>query len=139
MNKIFLIGRLTKDPELSFTPGAGTAVCKFILAVDRQFKNADGKKDADFLPIVVWKKPAEIINQYMKKGSLIGIGGRIQTRNYQNKSGDKVYVTEVICEDFQFLGGKNESSNNNNNSSNDNSGYQTNDDVTPLDDGETPF
>ena len=102
MNKTTLIGRPTKDPELKFTPGTGTAVTTFTLAVDRQFKK-DGQKEADFIPVVVWGKMAEATANYSAKGKLIGIAGRIQTRNYDAKDGTKRYVTEVVAEEVQFL------------------------------------
>lgn len=102
MNKVVLIGRLTKDPELKFTPGTCTAVCTFILAVDRRFKKK-GQPSADFVPIVVWGKIAESTANYKKKGELIGVAGRIETRSYEAKDGGKRYVTEVIADEVQFL------------------------------------
>ena len=90
MNRVVLIGRLTKDPELRFTPGSGKAVTSFTLAVDRRFKS-QGQPEADFIPIVVWGKPAENVANYMSKGKLIGIGGRIQTRSYEAKDGTRRY------------------------------------------------
>src|SRR3712207_6111083 len=93
MNRVVLIGRLTKDPELRFTPGNGTAVTTFTLAIDRKFSK---NNEADFIPIVVWGKQAESTANYMSKGKLIGIGGRIQTRSYDAKDGTKRYVTEEI-------------------------------------------
>ena len=102
MNKCTLIGRLTKDPELKFTPGTGTAVATFNIAVDRRFTK-DGQKEADFIPIVVWGKQAESTANYMTKGKLIGIAGRIQTRSYDVKDGTKRYITEVVAEEVQFL------------------------------------
>lgn len=105
MNKVTLVGRLTKDPELKFTPGAGTAVTTFTLAVNRKFKK-EGQPEADFIPVVVWGKMAENVAQYMSKGRQIGICGRIETRNYDAKDGTKRYVTEVIAEDVEFLGNK---------------------------------
>lgn len=102
MNKVVIIGRLTKDPELKYTPGNGTAVTTINLAVDRQVKK-DKPKEADFIPVVIWGKMAEATAQYMSKGKLIGIAGRIQTRSYDHKDGHKVYVTEVVAEDVQFL------------------------------------
>ena len=103
MNKIVLIGRPTKDPELKFTPGTGTAVATFTLAVDRRFPGKDGQKEADFIPVVVWGKQAEATANYSAKGKLIGIAGRIQTRSYDAKDGTKRYVTEVVAEEVQFL------------------------------------
>lgn len=102
MNKVVLIGRLTKDPELKFTPGTGAAVTTFTLAVDRRFKK-DGQQSADFIPIVVWGKSAESIANHMKKGRLISIAGRIETRSYEAQDGSRRYVTEVVAEDQQFL------------------------------------
>lgn len=97
-----MIGRLCKDPELKFTPGAGTAVCTFTLAVDRRFKK-EGQPSADFVPIVIWGKIAESTANYKKKGELIGIAGRIETRSFDAKDGGKRYVTEVIADEVQFL------------------------------------
>ncbi|KPU42904.1 single-stranded DNA-binding protein A [Oxobacter pfennigii] len=104
MNKVVLIGRLTRDPELRFTAGSGTAVATFTLAVDRQFKNKDGQKEADFINIVVWNKLAELVSNYLVKGRQVAIAGRIQTRSYEGNDGQKRYVTEVVAEDVQFLG-----------------------------------
>jgi single-strand DNA-binding protein len=102
MNKVVLIGRLTKDPELKFLEGSGTAVATFTMAVDRRFSK-DGEKEADFIPIVLWGKQAENTANYVSKGKLIGISGRIQTRSYDAKDGTKRYVTEVVGEEVQFL------------------------------------
>lgn len=102
MNRIIMIGRLTNDPELKYTPGAGTAVATFTLAVDRTYKK-DGQPDADFIPIVVWGKTAESVSQYTSKGKLIAVAGRIQTRSYEDKKGDKRYITEVVAEEVRFL------------------------------------
>lgn len=103
MNNVSLIGRLTKDPELKFTPGSGTAVTTFTIAVDRKTPSKDGTRDADFIPIVVWGKRAESTANYVTKGKLIGVVGRLQTRSYDAKDGSKRYVIEVIAEDVQFL------------------------------------
>ena len=102
MNKVVLIGRWTKDPELKFTPGAGTAVVQGTLAVERRFKK-DGEKEADFIPIVIWGKQAESTANHTSKGKLISISGRIQTRSYDAKEGTKRYVTEVVADEVQFL------------------------------------
>lgn len=103
MNKVILIGRLTRDPELRFAAGTGTAVSTFTLAVDRNFKNKDGQREADFINIVVWNKLAEIVANNLSKGRLAAVSGRIQTRSYEGNDGQKRYVTEVIAEDVQFL------------------------------------
>ena len=102
MNQTCLIGRLTKDVELKYTP-ANQAVAQFTLAVNRTFKNANGERESDFINCVIWRKSAENFANWAKKGALIGITGRIQTRNYENQQGQRVYVTEVIAENFQML------------------------------------
>ncbi|KEI83950.1 single-stranded DNA-binding protein [Clostridium botulinum] len=148
MNKVVLIGRLTKDPELKFTPGNGTAVANFTLAVDRRFSK-DGQREADFIPIVVWGKQAESTANYMSKGKLMGVSGRIQTRSYEAKDGTKRYITEVIAEEVKFLewGDKvtTDSSYNNGSESSYQSGQNLgnensfDDDIIPVDDGDIPF
>ncbi|MDU4889795.1 MAG: single-stranded DNA-binding protein [Clostridium sp.] len=101
MNKVVLIGRLTKDPELKFTP-IGTAVTTFTLAVERRFKN-EGQPQADFIPIVVWGKTGENVANYKKKGALLSVAGRIEIRSYEAKDGSKRYVTEVVADEVSFL------------------------------------
>nr|WP_286674668.1 single-stranded DNA-binding protein [Clostridium sp. VAP51] len=137
INKVVLIGRLTKDPELKFTPGAGTAVTTLTLAVDK-YNSKEGKKEADFVPVVVWGKQAESTANYMSKGSQMAISGRIQTRNYEAKDGTKRYVTEVVATEVQFLSKSNDSNGGNTSSSPFN---DTNfeEDITPVDDGDCPF
>lgn len=103
MNKAILIGRLTRDPELKFTAGSGVAVTTFTLAVDRNFKNKDGQREADFINIVAYNKLAETMANYLKKGRLIAVSGRIETRTYEGNDGQKKYFTDVVVEDFQFL------------------------------------
>jgi len=104
MNKVILVGRLTRDPDVKTTT-SGKTVATFTLAVDRRFKNKDGQKEADFVPIVVWGKQAEIVDQYLSKGSQIGISGRLQVRSYDDKEGQRRYATEVIAEEVNFIGG----------------------------------
>ncbi|WP_322962221.1 single-stranded DNA-binding protein [Listeria monocytogenes] len=106
MNRVVLVGRLTKDPELRYTP-AGVAVATFTLAVNRPFKNGQGEQEADFIQCVVWRKPAENVANFLKKGSLAGVDGRVQTRNYEGNDGKRVYVTEIVAESVQFLEPKN--------------------------------
>lgn len=101
LNRVILIGRLTKDPELRYTP-TGVAVCQFNLAVDRPFQN-NGEKEADFIPVVVWRQLAETCANYLRKGRLTAVEGRIQVRSYENNEGKKVYVTEVIADNVRFL------------------------------------
>lgn len=111
INSAILTGRLTKDAELKFT-GNGTAVASFTLAVDRAFKNANGEKETDFINVVAWRKTAETLANFTRKGSLIGVQGRIQVRNYENKDGQKVYVTEIVADSFTFLESKKQDSDN---------------------------
>jgi single-strand DNA-binding protein len=102
MNRVVLVGRLTKDPELRYTP-SGVAVATFTLAVNRTFTNQQGEREADFINCVIWKRPAENVANFLKKGSLAGVDGRIQSRSYEGQDGKRVYVTEVVCESVQFL------------------------------------
>ena len=105
MNKSILIGRLTKDPEVRYTQ-SGTAVCTFTLAVDRRFAHKDandGQPTADFIPIVAWRKLAEIIGNNLAKGRRISVEGRIQVRSYDAQDGSKRYVTEIVADEVEFL------------------------------------
>jgi single-strand DNA-binding protein len=102
MNRVVLVGRLTRDPELRYTP-SGVPVATFTLAVNRTFTNQQGEREADFINCVVWRKPAENVANFLKKGSLAGVDGRIQTRSYEGQDGKRVYVTEVVAESVQFL------------------------------------
>lgn len=102
INRVVLVGRLTKDPELRFTSN-NVAVATFTLAVNRNFTTSDGKQEADFIPCVVWRKPAENVGKYVRKGSLVGVDGRIQTRNYEAQDGTRRYITEVVCDNVRFL------------------------------------
>lgn len=112
LNRVILIGRLTKDPELRYTP-AGVAVGQFTLAVDRPFSGGEGReREADFIPIVVWRQLAETCANYLKKGRLTAVEGRIQVRNYENNEGRRVYVTEVVADNVRFLESPNQSGNN---------------------------
>lgn len=102
MNKVFLIGRLTKDPELRYT-GSNIAVASFTVAVNRNFTSQNGEREADFINIVVWRKQAENVKNYINQGSQVAIDGRIQTRSYDDAEGKKRYVTEVVADNVQFL------------------------------------
>ena len=102
INRVVLVGRLTRDPELR-TTGSGISVATFTLAVDRQFTNSQGERGADFISCVIWRKSAENFCNFTSKGSLVGIDGRIQTRSYDNKDGQRVYVTEVVVDNFAVL------------------------------------
>ena len=105
INSVNLVGRLTKDIELRVSQ-SNVAVASFTLAVNRSFKNASGEREADFINCVAFKKTAEILNEYASKGSQIGVTGSIQTRNYENKDGQRVYVTEVIANNIALLDSK---------------------------------
>ncbi|UTH13316.1 single-stranded DNA-binding protein [Macrococcus equipercicus] len=102
INRVVLVGRLTKDPEYRVTP-SGVAVATFTLAVNRNFTNAQGERQADFLNCIIFRKQAENVNAYLSKGNLAGVDGRLQSRSYDNQEGRKVYVTEVVCDSVQFL------------------------------------
>lgn len=107
INNVTLVGRLTKDVELKYTP-SNVANVSFTLAVNRTFKNANGEREADFINCVIWRQVAENFANWVKKGALIGITGRIQIRNYENQQGQRVYVTEVVAENFQMLESRNQ-------------------------------
>ncbi|WP_456277207.1 single-stranded DNA-binding protein [Bacillus sp. AK128] len=102
MNRVVLVGRLTKDPELRYTP-SGVAVATFTIAVNRTFTNQQGEREADFINCVIWRRAAENVANFLKKGSLAGVDGRLQTRSYEGQDGKRVYVTEVNAESVQFL------------------------------------
>lgn len=114
MNKAILVGRLTKDPELKMTENTKREVCQFTIAVNRPYTNDDGERKADFINCVVWDKLAENLAKYQHKGNQIAVEGRIQTRNYDDKDGKKVYVTEIFVSNITFLDskGSNDSVNN---------------------------
>jgi len=117
INRTVLVGRLTRDPELRYTQG-GTAVASFTVAVNRTFTNSQGEREADFINCTIWRKAAENFANLVHKGSLVGIDGRLQTRNYENKQGNRVYVTEVVVDNFSLLESRNANSSD---STNDNS------------------
>lgn len=102
MNRAMLVGRITKDPELKYT-GGNIAVTRFTVAVTRPFANQKGEREADFVGVVVWRKQAENVSKYCKKGSLVGVDGRIQTSSYDAQDGSKRYVTEIVADSVQFL------------------------------------
>lgn len=111
MNKAILVGRLTRDPELKSTAN-GTNVCSFSVAVNRRYKNAEGNYDADFINCTAWRQTAEFVSKYFTKGRMIGVVGSIQTRNYDDKDGKKVYVTEVAADEVHFVESKGGNNNN---------------------------
>lgn len=112
MNKVFLIGRLTREPELRYTE-SNIPVAMFTLAVNRSFTNNDGDREADFINIVVWNKKAENVKNYLNKGSRVAIDGRIQTRSYDNQNEQRRYITEVVANQVEFLESKKESNSTN--------------------------
>lgn len=116
MNRVVLVGRLTKNPELKYTPN-GVPIATFTLAVNRSYTNQAGEREADFINCIIWRKPAENVANYLKKGSLAGVDGRIQTRNFEGSDGKRVYITEVQAESVQFLEPKNSNNNNQGNGS----------------------
>ena len=124
INRVTLIGRLVRDPDLRRT-NDGTMVASFTIAVNRNYTAKDGQQQADFINCVVWRKTAETLEKYCGKGNLIGLDGRLQTRTYENAQGQRVFVTEVVCDNIQFLESK---SNNNQNTQNkhNNQGYARN-------------
>lgn len=106
LNRWIGVGRLVKDPDLRYTPN-GVAVATFTLAINRQFSNQNGEREADFINIVAWRKTAENAANYLKKGNLAGVDGRLQSRSYENNQGQRVFVTEVVADSVQFLEPKN--------------------------------
>ena len=114
LNRAILTGRLTRDPELRYA-ASGTAIVQATIAVDRQFKNQQGEREADFINLVIWRKAAENFANFTHKGSLVGIDGRIQTRTYQNKQGQRVYVTEINVDSFSLLEPRQENNQQSNN------------------------
>ncbi|ENK0839171.1 single-stranded DNA-binding protein [Clostridium botulinum] len=136
MNKIQLVGRLTKDPELTFAPGTGTAVTKFTLAVNRPQFDKSKPQEADFIPCVCFGKRAEAIANYVQKGHRFGLSGRLQINKYVDKEGNNRWSTDIVIEDFEFLQDK--GSRVNESQSNESSVNYEND-LTPVDDGDIPF
>ncbi|WP_462130191.1 single-stranded DNA-binding protein [Staphylococcus pseudintermedius] len=112
LNRVVLVGRLTKDPDFRTTP-SGVSVATFTLAVNRTFTNAQGEREADFINCVVFRKQAENVKNYLNKGNLAGVDGRLQSRSYENQEGRRVFVTEVVCDSVQFLESKNNNQSNN--------------------------
>ena len=135
MNKVVLIGRCTKNPDLKYTPGNGTAVTTITLAVDK-YNSQTKKNEADFISVVIWGKQAENTANYMSKGSQMAISGRIQTRSYDAKDGTKRYITEVVAQEVSFLS---RGSGTQSNGNNQDFGQGFDEDIMPVDDGDIPF
>lgn len=142
INQVTLVGRLTKNPELSYTP-SGVAVCKFALAVNRTFSNQQGEKETDFINCIAWRKQGENTANFLKKGNLAGVTGRISTRSYENQEGKKIYVVEVTAEQVAFLEPKNsnsrQSENNSSNGTYGSSNNQFDGEETDIQDDDLPF
>lgn len=142
INRVILVGRLTKDPEYRQTPN-GVSVATFTLAVNRPFTNSQGEREADFINVVVFRKQAENVSKYLSKGSLAGVDGRIQSRSYENNEGRRVFVTEVVADNVQFMDSK--GSNQQNNQSQQQgqapagNNLITNDNNANIDDDDLPF
>lgn len=143
MNKVQLVGRLTRDPEIRYSQGENaTATARFSVAVNRRFKNSEGNYDADFINCVAFGKSAEFVEKYFKKGMAIGLTGRIQTGSYTNKDGQKVYTTDVVVEETEFVESKGASSTDNSNASRPTPSVSNNSDFMNIPDGideELPF
>lgn len=137
LNRVILIGRPTRDPELRYTP-SGVATTTFNIAVDRPFTSGNEEREADFIPVVTWRQLAETVANYVRKGRLIAIEGRIQVRNYENNEGKRVYVTEVIADNLRFLDSNRD---NNQPSSTNNNNDPFEDDGKPINisDDDMPF
>lgn len=143
INRVILVGRLTKDPEYRQTPN-GVSVATFALAVNRPFTNSQGEREADFINVVVFRRQADNVNNYLSKGSLAGVDGRVQSRNYENNEGRRVFVTEVVADNVQFMDSK--SSNQQNNQPQQQRGQApagnnpfSNDNNANIDDDDLPF
>ena len=134
MNKVILIGRLTKDPELNFAAGSGTAVTRFSLAVTRPFK----KDETDFINCIAFGKTGETIAQYLTKGRQLAVTGSIRTGSYDAKDGTKRYTTDIVVDSFEFIGSGN-NNNQGNTPQNNFGGMNFEDEMTPIDDGDCPF
>ena len=143
MNKVQLVGRLTRDPEIRYSQGENaTATARFSVAVNRRFKNSEGNYDADFINCVAFGKSAEFVEKYFKKGMAIGLTGRIQTGSYTNKDGQKVYTTDVVVEETEFVESKGTSNADNSNTSRPAPNVANNNDFMSIPDGvdeELPF
>lgn len=137
MNKVILIGNLTKDPETS-TTNSGIKVCKFTVAINRNYSGGDGTRQTDFLPIICWRNQAENCGRFLRKGSKVGISGSIQTRNYDAADGTKRYVTEIVADEVQFLSTRSDNFTDDTDAS-DTTNRRKVDELQPLSDGDLPF
>ena len=143
MNKVLLTGRLAKEPELRYTQ-SGTAVATFTLAVNRRFTNQNGEREADFINCVAWQKSAEFVANYFRKGQEMALEGRLQVRTYDGNDGQRRWVTEVVADQIEFVGGKNDRNNNSTSGNAGNSGYNSPNELglgeeIVFDDSDLPF
>lgn len=139
LNRVVLIGRLTRDPDLRYTP-AGVAVTQFTLAVDRPFTSQSGEREVDFIPVVTWRQLAETCANYLRKGRLAAVEGRIQIRNYENNEGKRVYVTEIIADNVRFLESANQDTGNSrSNTNNSKDPFQDDGKRIDINDDDLPF
>lgn len=138
LNRWIGIGRPTRDPELKYTP-QGVAVTTFTIAVDRPFTSQGGERETDFIPVVVWRQLAETVANYVRKGRLIAVEGRIQVRNYENNEGKRIYITEIIADNVRFLESNRDSGNSNQGATQEGDPFK--DDGKPIDisDDDLPF
>lgn len=137
MNKVILVGNLTKDPEL-ITTNSGVSMCKFTIAVQRRFAGADGNRETDFIPVIVWRGQAENVHKFLKKGSKAAVFGTMQTRNYEAQDGSKRYVTEVVADEVEFLSTRHPDDSTFA-STPASKGKDAVEDFEPIDDGDLPF
>ncbi|MBQ8468407.1 MAG: single-stranded DNA-binding protein [Clostridia bacterium] len=138
MNKVFLIGNLTKDPELSTTTN-GVSLCKFTLAVPRKYTSSNGEREADFLPVVVWRGLADNCYKFLKKGSKISLSGAIQTRVYDTPDGNRRYMTEIVADDVEFISTKSTTGDDEDGESEKKPDSEVVNKFEPIDDDNLPF
>lgn len=138
MNKVILIGNLTKDPELTTTT-SGISVCRFSLAVSRRYTNSEGERETDFINVVVWRNLADNCHKFLRKGSKAAVVGNIQTRSYDAPDGTKRYVTEVVAEEVEFVGARVGGSDNNNSDNTDERPQGGTTELKPIEDDSLPF
>ncbi|MBP1971615.1 single-strand DNA-binding protein [Virgibacillus natechei] len=138
INSVNIVGRITKDIQLRYSE-KGTAVANFTVACNRPFKNSQGEREADFINVVQFQKGAELTAQYMSKGSQVGVSGRIQTRNYENKEGQRVFITEVVADQVAFLESKNKQENSQNQEKPNNDPFEKNGEPIDISDDDLPF
>ena len=138
MNKVVIIGNLTRDPELTTTAN-GVNFCRFTVAVGRNFTSSDGEREADFLPVIAWRNQADNCYKYIKKGSKVAVVGSVQTRNYEGNDGQRRYITEIVAENVEFLTTKNNASDGETDGEKANAKTDVVNKFEPIDDDNLPF